>query len=71
MKAAEVWKRGLASRVLRQREEIYLTALDVVDYVLRRRESLVPPRRLLFDGLWRIAGTGCRSKSKQDDQYRK
>lgn len=36
--------------VLRQREEVYLRALDAADLVRGRRDPLVPPRRLLFDG---------------------
>ncbi len=42
--------RRLASWLRRQREEVRLRALDLADVVRRRRDPLVPPRRLMFDG---------------------
>ncbi len=41
---------GLRRWLRRQREEAHLVALDLADFLRRRRDPLVPPRRLMFDG---------------------
>lgn len=50
MNGLESARRRLAKWLHRRHEAVRLDALDVADFLLGRRDPMVPPRRLLFDG---------------------